>query len=141
MIDQTFKREETLYLVCNNKKAFFTSTDHQRYKRWSCQKVFGAFSYLLDNIYIRFSTKLYRQFVGILMGTNCAPLVADLFLFCYDNQANIVEAFNSISRYLGDFLNIDNPYFEGMVNQIHPHELQLNKANRSPLFRFAFICF
>ena len=35
--------------------------------------------YLFDNIYIRFGTKLYRQIVGIPMGTNCAPLVADLF--------------------------------------------------------------
>ena len=40
----------------------------------------------LDNIYIRFGTKLYRQIVGILMGTNCAPLVADLFLFCYERD-------------------------------------------------------
>ena len=75
------------------------------------------------------------------MGTNCAPLVADLFLFCYErdfmlslsdnNQANIIEAFNSTSRYLDDLLNIDNPYFEQMVSQIYPTELQLNKANSS----------
>ena len=95
----------------------------------------------MDNIYIRFGTKLYRQIVGILMGTNCAPLVADLFLFCYerdfmknlsnDNQSDIIKAFNSRSRYLDDLHNIDNPYFEGMANQIYPPELQLNKANTS----------
>ena len=95
----------------------------------------------MDNIYIRFGTKLYRQIVGIPIGTNCAPLVADLFLFCYerdfmkdlssDNQADVIKAFNSTSRYLDDLLNIDNPYFEGMVNQIYPSELQLNKANTS----------
>ena len=45
-----------------------------------------------------------------------------------DNQADITEAFNATSRYLDDLLNIDNPYFEEMVNQIHPPELQLNKA-------------
>ena len=100
--------------------------------------VCDALSYLLDNIYIRFGTKLYRQIVGIPMGTNCAALVADLFLYCYerdfidslnhDNQADVIEAFNSTSRYLDDLLNIDNPYFEGMVNQIYPPELQLNKA-------------
>ena len=71
------------------------------------------------------------------MGTNCAPLVADLFLFCYErdfmlslsdnNQTGIIEAFNSTSRYLDDFLNIDNPYFEQMEGQIHPTELQLNR--------------
>ena len=105
------------------------------------QNVCDALSYLLDNIYIRFGTKLYRQNVGIPMGTNCALLVADLFLYCYerdfmdslnhDNQADVIEAFNSTSRYLDDLLNIDNPYFEGMVNQIYPSELQLNKANIS----------
>ena len=100
-----------------------------------------ALHYLLDNIFIRFGSKLYRQIVGIPMGTNCAPLVADLFLFCYErdfmlslsdnNQADIIEAFNSTSRYLDDLLNIDNPYFEQMVGQIYPTELQLNKANSS----------
>ena len=75
------------------------------------------------------------------MGTNCAPLVADLFLYCYerdfmdslnhDNQADVIEAFNSTSRYLDDLFNIDNPYFEGMVKQIYPPELQLNKANNT----------
>ena len=75
------------------------------------------------------------------MGTNCAPLVADLFLFCYErdfmkslapeNQADIIEAFNSTSRYLDDLLNLDNIYFEQIVNRIYPAELQLNKANSS----------
>ena len=74
------------------------------------------------------------------MGTNCAPLVADLFLFYYerdymaslpnDNQADLIEAFNSTSRYLDDLLNIDNLYFEGMVNQ-NPPGLKLNKAYTS----------
>ena len=77
----------------------------------------------MDNIYIRFGTKLYRKIVGIPMGTNCA--------LSNDNQADIIKAFNSTSRYLDNLLNMDNPYFEGMVNQIYPHELQLNKANTS----------
>ena len=119
----------------------FTSEDTKRYKLWSCQNVCEALIYLLDNIYIRFGTKLYRQIVGIPIGTNCAPLIADLFLFCYERdfmtslsdvkQAEIIEAFKSTSRYLDDLLNIDNPYFEGMVNRIYPPELQLNKANTS----------
>ena len=48
-----------------------------------------------------------------------------------NNQADITEAFNTTSRYLDDILNIDNPYFGGMVNQIYPPELQLNKVNTS----------
>ena len=46
-------------------------------------------------------------------------------------RADVIKAFNLTSRYLGDLLNIDNPYFKGMVNQIYPPELQLNKANTS----------
>ena len=46
-----------------------------------------------------------------------------------DNRAGINEAFNSTSRYLNDLLNIDHPYFEGMVNQMYPPEQQLNKAS------------
>ena len=75
------------------------------------------------------------------MGTNCAPLVADLFLFCYerdfmlslsdDNQSEVIEAFNSTSRYLDDLLNTDNNFFDSMVNHIYPAELQLNKAKVS----------
>ena len=49
----------------------------------------------------------------------------------HDNQADVIEAFNSTSKYLDDLLNIDNPYFEGMVKQIYPPELQLNKANNT----------
>ena len=66
-----------------------------------------ALNYLLDNILIRFGSKLYKQIVGIPMGTDCAPLVADLFLFCCErdfmlslsdnNQTDITEAFNSTS--------------------------------------------
>ena len=48
------------------------------------------------------------------------------------NQNNIIEAFNSTSRYLDDLHNIDNPYFEQMVGQIYPTELQLNKATEAP---------
>ena len=47
----------------------------------------------------------------------------------HDNQADVIEVFNSTSRYLDDLLNIYNPYFEGMVNQIYPPVQQLNKAN------------
>ena len=43
-----------------------------------------ALAYLLDDDVIRFGTKLCRQTVGIPMDTNCAPLIAALFLFCYE---------------------------------------------------------
>ena len=50
-----------------------------------------------------------------------------------DNQSDVIEAFISPSRYLDDQLNIDNNFFENMVNRIYPSELQLNKANVSDI--------
>ena len=87
----------------------------KKHHAWSSQNVCDELIFLLD-IFIRFGTKLYRQVVGIPMGTNCAPLVADLFLFCYerdfimslsdDKQADVIDAFNTSSRYLDDILTL-----------------------------------
>ena len=134
---------EAKYIDCNDRHAFFTSDAVRNYNLWSCQKVCEALTFLLENIYIRFGSKLYRQIVGIPMGTNCAPLVADLFLFCYeryfmlslseDNQSEVIEPFNSTSLYLDDLLNIYNNFFDSMVHHHYPSELQLNKANVSDI--------
>ena len=72
------------------------------------------------------------------MGTNCAPLVGDLFLFCYemdimislsdDKQADVNNAFNTTSRYLDYILNINIIYFDNMVSQIYPAGIQLKAA-------------
>ena len=96
-----------------------------------------ALIYLLDNIYIRFGSKLYRQNVGIPIGINCFPLVTDLFLFCYERdfmkfltketRYDLIDAFNSTSRYLDDLLNIDNIHFEHMVDRIYPLNFNLIK--------------
>ena len=88
------------------------------------------------------------------MGTNYAPLVADLFLFCYerdfmknlssDNQADVIKAFNLTSRYLDDHLNIENPYFEGMVNQsihLNCNLIRLILQIPRPFFGFTSVYF
>ena len=81
-----------------------------------------------NSLYISFGNKLYRPIVGISMGTKCAPLVVDLFLFCFerdfltplsdDNQTDIIEAFNSTSRYLDDLLRPGLQLNEDIILQI-----------------------
>ena len=138
LIKRILRREGSLYTAYNDRHAFYTSDAVRNYNLWSCQKVCEALTFLLDNIYIRFGSKLYRKIVGITMGTDCAPLVADLFLICYErdfmlsfsdaNQSEVIEAFNSTSLYLDDLLNIDINLFDSMANHIYPPELQLNEA-------------
>ena len=48
-----------------------------------------------------------------------------------DKQADVIDALNTTSRYFDDILNINNFYFDNMVSQIYPSELQLNNANTS----------
>ena len=118
--ERNFQREGSPYLACNDKNAFFTS--EKKYHAWSCKNVCDVLTFLLDNIFMRFGTKLFRQVVGIPMRTNCAHLFADLFLFCYEGdlmmylsdvkQADVIDTFNTTSRYLDDILNIKNVYFD-----------------------------
>ena len=81
LIKQFFNIKGSLLCCC-----FFTSEQPKKYKLQSCQKMCYALHYLLDNMFIRFGSKLYRQIVVIIMGTNCASLVADLFLLCYERD-------------------------------------------------------
>ena len=90
--------------------------------------------------WITFSLDLELNFLGKLLVFRWEPTVLLLLQICFffvmreisrENQADIIQAFNSTSRYLDDLLNIDNIYFDQMVDRIYPTELQLNKANSS----------
>ena len=93
------------------------------------------------DFYVGFGSGLCGQVVGVPVVAGCAPLVADLFLFCCerdfmlslsgDDQSGVIEAFSSTSRCLGDLLNVGSGLFGGMVGRIYPSGLQLNKANVS----------
>ena len=117
-------------MECIEKLAAFTSVQLKRYNLWSCQKVSVALHYLLYNIF-------YKIWLKIPIGSYCSPRVANLSLFGYErdfmlslsdnNQAGVFEASNPVSRYEGDLLNIDNPYFEQMASQIYPTAFQLTE--------------
>ena len=73
-------REEVPHLAYNAKRAFFASIQNIR-SLSTCQKVTEALVYLLDNLYIRFGSKLYRENVGIPVETHCSPLFLIFFYF------------------------------------------------------------
>ena len=84
---------------------------------------------------------VYQQIVVIPLDTNCAPLIADLFLYCCEREImsnlqkskpfDLIDKFNDTSRYLDDIFTINNPAFAEHIPDIYPRELQLNKANTS----------
>ena len=95
----------------------------------------------MENMYVQFDGMVYQQIVAIPMGTNCAPLIADLFLYCYERyfisdlqkskRFDLIDIFNDTSRYLDDIFTVNNPEFEKHISDTYPAELQLNKANTS----------
>ena len=142
LIKWTFDRESKTYLVTRENNSFFSDKLYDKvYKSWTCNELCSAMYYIMDNIFVEFEDKIYRQVIGIPMGTNCAPLIADLFLYCHEKcfmdklvknkQLNLIECFNRTSRYLDDILNLDNPNFEKHISEIYPKELSLTKANLS----------
>ena len=121
-------------------KSFFSNETHKGYVNWTDVEVITAFNFLLDNNHIRLGKQIYRQVIGIPMGINCAPLIADLFLYCYQlqfmaklqqdpNKHHLIETFNNTYRYLDDILALNNPTFSNFINDIYPKELTLNKSN------------
>ena len=60
--------------------------DSYVYKCWTCAELCKAFTFLMENIFVQYEGMVYQQIVGIPTGTNCAQLIADLFLFCYERD-------------------------------------------------------
>ena len=89
--------------------------------------------YLIDSIFVMFGGRVFQQTVGIPMGTNCAPLLAELFLYSY--EADFIQgllkknekklAFNFTFRYIDDVLSLNNFRFGDFVDRIYPIELEI----------------
>ena len=90
---------------------------------------------------MQFGGCLFRQVIGIPMETNCAPLLADLFLFSYENEfldnmikgghRRLAKSFNLCYRYIVDLIVFINKKFWDYLKEIYPSELTVEKANKS----------
>ena len=95
--------------------------------------------FLVDNTFVVFGGKVFQQMVGIPMGTNCAPLLADIFLYSYEaefiqsllsnGKKKLASEFNFTYRYIDDVLSIINPDFG--LGQMYPAELEIKDTTES----------
>ena len=83
-----YKNGATRYthIKVGRNKSYFTSDPLNGDNKYTANDICKMIEFLADNIYVRFSGQLFRQIVGIPMGINCAPLLADLFLYQYENE-------------------------------------------------------
>ena len=141
LVNWCFNRESKSYLCTSLKAGFFSNKKYDSYRCWSCAELCEAFTFLMENIYVQFDGIVYQQIEGIPMVTNCAPLIADLFFYCYERdflpdlqkskRHDLIDMSYDTSRYLDDIFTIDNPEYEKYIPDIYPAELPLNKANTS----------
>ena len=96
--------------------------------------------YLIDNVYIKVGNSVYRQTIGIPMGTDCAPQLANLFLFHYEylymknlmrDNLCMAKKFGNTVRYIDDLLTLNNNNFEEEIPNIYPSELTLKRTSES----------
>ena len=82
-----YKNGATRYthIKVGRNKSYVTSDPLNGDNKYTANDICKMIEFLVDNIYVRFGEQLFRQMVGIPMGTNCAPLLADLFLYSYEN--------------------------------------------------------
>ena len=97
--------------------------------------------HLIDNTFVQFGGRPFRQVIGIPMGTNCAPLLADLFLYSYENEfldnmirsghRRLARSSNLCYRYINDLIVFNNKKFLNYLKEIYPSQLTVEKANKS----------
>ena len=90
---------------------------------------------------MQFGGRLFRQVIGILMGTNCAPLHADLFLYTYENEfldhmirgghKRLAKSFNVCYRDIDYLIVFNNKKFLDYFKKIYPSQLTVGRANKS----------
>ena len=97
--------------------------------------------FLVDNIYVRFGGQLFRQMVGIPVGTNFDPLLADLFLYPYENEfldklikegeRKLARKFYLPYRYMDGLISFNNKRFKEFISDIYPKELTISETTES----------
>ena len=108
---------------------------------YTADNICKMIEFLIDNIFVQFGGRLFRQVIGIPMGTNCAPLLADLFLYSYENEfldnmiksgrRRLARSFNLCYRYIDDLIVFNNKKFLDYLKEICPSQLTVEKANKS----------
>ena len=119
--------------------ANWVSNQKSSSNKFTKESIIDAVSYLISNCYFKFGDKLFRQDIGIPMGSDPAPYFANLFLYHYESSwlkqikktnNNLARKFGNVFRYIDDLLALnDGLSFESYYHEIYPEELQLTKEN------------
>ena len=129
------------YLVLGREGLYFVKEHSDSKNKYIEEDIIKMLEFLVDNIFVVFAGKVFQQIIGIPMGTNCAPLLADIFLYSYEakfiqsllsaGKRRLASQFNFTYRYIDDVLSINNPDFENYLGQMYPPELEIKDTTES----------
>ena len=129
------------YLVFGHEESYFVKEHSDSKHKYSEDDIIKMLGFLVDNIFMVFAGKVFQQIVGIPMGTNCAPLLADIFLYLYEaefiqsllstGRKQLASRFNFTYRYIDDVLSINNPEFGNYLGQMYPVEFEIKDTKES----------
>ena len=128
-------------MVLGRDKPYFVVNHSDSNKKYSEDDICGMLDFLIDNIFLMFGGRVFQQTVGIPMGTNCAPLLADLFLYSYEadfiqsllqrKEKKLAQSFGFTFRYIDDVLSLNNSKFGDYVDLIYPTELEIKDTTET----------
>ena len=129
------------HIKVGRNKSYFTSDPLNGDNKYTANYICKMTEFLVDNIYVSFGGQLFRQMVSIPMGTNCAPLLADLFLYSYENEfldklikegkGKLARKFNLSYRYTDDLISFNNRRLKEFISDIYPKELKISETTES----------
>ena len=141
LIKEAFRIRGANYLVVkNNGAAYWSNTASAKDHNITEDKLIEQIEFLVDNIYVHVGNKIFKQTIGIPMGTDCAPLLANLFLFFYEykfmklklkQNSQLAKTFSCTFRYIDDLLTLNNPNFVDEIKNIYPTQLELKKTTET----------
>ena len=146
LIHNSFKRRNgsnryTHIKITSGKGYFIDTINPGGDNLYTADQICRMVEFLINNIFAKFGRCLFRQIIGNPMGTNCAPLLADLFLYSYESEffgnmirgghRKLARSFNLCYRYIDDLIVFNNKKFGDYVKEIYPSQLTVEKANTS----------
>jgi hypothetical protein len=121
--------------VLGRDRSYFVKHHSDSTKKFSETDIFNMLEFFIDNIFVMLGGRVFQQTVGIPIGTNCAPLLADLFLYSHEadfiqgllkkKEKKLARSFNFTFRYIDDVLSLNNSRFGDFVDRIYLIELEI----------------
>ena len=142
IVHQTFcfkngkKRYE--YIVVNYNSTYFVKNNSNAKHKYTEHDIVRMINFLIDNIFVECGGEVFQQVICISMGTNCAPLLADIFIYSYEaefiqtlirsGKRHLAKSFNFTYRYIDDVFSLNNHKFSDYVYDIYPVELEIKET-------------